>query len=115
MFDQLNPEVSFDELRDAVGAYYDVYAIEKMGSERKLFSQCSAFRAPLTDQAYVVVVDNGVFRIAAGISDEGEYTQFYEAYLQGIWLSLRLYQIPREKLGDCPDQGWRPSILRERP
>jgi hypothetical protein len=84
-----------------MGSYYGVEQITKLGT--KIASYSSTPPEPQGNQALVAVMDNGVFRVAVDVSRPSEYAHFKDAYSQGMWLSMDVYTISKDKLAECPD------------
>lgn len=84
-----------------MGTYYGVNAVEKLGTPMiPAPGQPLAFGTIL-----VMVLDNGLYKVAVDVTDARDYKDFYESYAMGNWLRIRLYSLTREQIKECPDEG----------
>jgi hypothetical protein len=84
-----------------MGTYLGVKAVEKIGiSMIPTKDQPMAFGTRL-----VMVLDKGLWKIAADVTNKREYDDFYASYALGHWLRIRLYSITAEQANECPDEG----------
>ena len=88
-----------------MGIYYGVRKVIENGKRVQSY-------LPLKEQPHIVegnvlvgILDNGLWAIAVDLTDKREYQEFYNSYARGMWLSMYLYEVPEEKIKDCPDEG----------
>ncbi|MDP3640299.1 MAG: hypothetical protein Q8R53_03805 [Nanoarchaeota archaeon] len=86
-----------------MGTYYGVRKIVENG-EKIGFAPEKQPRIG-EDNILVGILSNGVWAIAPDLTRESEYQQFYALYLQGMWLKMEIYKIPKDKIKDCPNEG----------
>lgn len=85
-----------------MGIYYSSSQVAKLGSV------ISGFQ-PTVNHSLVMVLDNGVYKIAADVTNKAEYDEFYRQYSQGYFLDYRVYLVSDENIKLCQDQGREPS------
>lgn len=84
-----------------MGTYLGVTKVEEIGTSMvPTKDQPVAFGTML-----VMVLDNGLWKIAADVTNRREYDEFYASYAQGNWLQIRLYSLTVEQAKECPDEG----------
>jgi hypothetical protein len=44
-------------------------------------------------------------KIAADVTEEIEYQDFYDSYKKGFWQKMDLYKVSKDILGECLDEG----------
>ena len=52
-----------------------------------------------------MVLGNGLYKVAADVTNAREYKDLYESYAMGNWLRIRLYSLTKEQIKECPDEG----------
>jgi len=87
--------------------YYGVRKVVENGRAIGFAPEDQPFNAAtITGEAVLVgVMSNGLWAIAADLTPEHDYQNFYDLYSRGIWTRIDLYEVPKNKIGDCPDEG----------
>jgi len=57
------------------------------------------------DEVLVGIVKGSKYAIAADLTDRKEYFVFFEACQKGEWVDIELFRLPKDKAGECPDEG----------
>ena len=57
----------------------------------------------------VAILDNGLHRIAADVTDPEDWREHYGVYSRGSWLTMTVYELTNEQAAACPDTGHEPS------
>jgi len=86
-----------------MGTYYGVRKVIEHGQRIGFAPE----RQPSVTEGWVLVgiMNNGVWAIAPDLTRESEYQAFHQSYAQGTWSRMDLYEVPKEKIKDCPDEG----------
>lgn len=83
--------------------YYGVNAVKENGN---FVGRATGSQPRFGDSDILVgIVNNGVWAVASNLSDEKEYSHFYDTYCNGVWLNFELYTIPRAEESKFPDEG----------
>ena len=85
-----------------MGIYLGVTAVERLGT---LIIPMQSQPPVWPGHRLVMVLDNGLWKIAVDVTDRREYDDFYASYSKGNWLQIRLYDIIKEQVKECPDEG----------
>lgn len=88
-----------------MGTYYGVTAVEKLGKPYQKPSGSNPTSALGADEILVAILYNGLWRIAADVSDPKEFDRFDQSYGNGHWLRMDLVTILKSQANDCPDEG----------
>jgi hypothetical protein len=85
-----------------MGVYLGVKAVSTKGK----FIQGSVDQPYIpTGHRLIMVLNNGLYKIAPDVTDPKEYKYFYEQYSKGYWISFELFLLPEELIKECPDEG----------
>ena len=87
-----------------MGNYYDPDKVEQLGIPRG-----KAYKIPATENCLVMVLDNGLYRIAADVTDQDDFNDHRRAYSLGHWMAYNVYELTKQQLEQCPNQGRKPS------
>jgi hypothetical protein len=84
-----------------MGTYLGVNAVEKIGTP-----VIPTKDQPMTfGNMLIMVLDNGLWKVAADVTNKREYDDFYASYALGNWLQIRLFSLTVEQAKACPDEG----------
>jgi hypothetical protein len=89
--------------------FYDPDAIEKSGTQLNALSAQPSIRP---GHSLVAIIDNGITRIAADVTNPNEYRNAQNAFRSGAYFSPTIYEVSTDKLKECPDKGWLISPCR---
>ncbi|HEV3157177.1 MAG TPA: hypothetical protein VGZ00_07505 [Candidatus Baltobacteraceae bacterium] len=93
-----------------MGDYYGVKQVEKLGQK---LDRRDLPPVPQAGMSFIVIADNGRYRVAGDVTLASEYARFLRSADDGDWREYSVYEIPTKMLEQCPNVGRVPSVLQK--
>lgn len=74
-----------------MGKYYDAADVKARGTKVSCCPSGNVITLPGFTNRLVMILDNGLRKVAPDVSDPEEFKCFYDSYSTGMWLSYHLY------------------------
>ena len=84
-------------------AYYGVRKVIENGQKRGIAQEEPP--SITEDHVLVGIMSNGVWAVAVNLTKKSRYRQFYNSCAQGRWVNMDLYEVSKDKIEDCPNEG----------
>lgn len=85
--------------------YYVVKCIKDKGVPLNKLSVLHGYEKLKKNDHIVAIMNNGLYAIAPDVTKKSDFKAFDDAYRQGYYLSMDLYKVSEEALGQCQGQG----------